>query len=61
MRQLQVKFEKKYYQWITNNAVIGLYELGYLKDILGLPVVCPKSIPTGIIDRFEKCHLSKVR
>ena len=25
LRQLQVKFEKKYYHWITNNAIIGLY------------------------------------
>jgi hypothetical protein len=30
---LQVKFEKKYYHWITNNALIGLYKLGYVKDI----------------------------
>ncbi len=33
IRQLQVKFEKKYYHWITNNAAVGLYKLGYLKDI----------------------------
>ena len=32
IRQLQVKFEKKYYHWITNNALIGLHQLGYLKD-----------------------------
>lgn len=33
IRQLQVKFEKKYYHWITNNAIIGLYKIGYLKDV----------------------------
>lgn len=33
LRQLQVRFEKKYYHWITNNAVIGLYKLGYLQDM----------------------------
>jgi hypothetical protein len=33
IRQIQVKFEKKYYHWITNNAVIGLYKIGYLKDV----------------------------
>jgi hypothetical protein len=33
IRQLQVKFEKKYYHWITNNAIIGLYNIGYLKDL----------------------------
>lgn len=31
IRQLQVKFEKKYFHWITNNAVIQL--MGYLRDI----------------------------
>jgi hypothetical protein len=33
IRQLQVKFEKKYFHWITNNAIIQLYNFGYLKDI----------------------------
>lgn len=33
IRQLQVKFEKWYYHWITNNALIGLLNLRYLKDI----------------------------
>ncbi len=33
IRQLQVKFEKKYFHWVTNNAVTGLLKLGYLKDI----------------------------
>lgn len=33
IRQLQVKFEKKYFHWITNNAIIGLYNMGYLKDL----------------------------
>lgn len=32
IRQLQVKLEKKYFHWITNNAIIGLLKLGYLKD-----------------------------
>ena len=27
-----------------------------IKDILGLPVICSKGIPDGIIDRFEKWH-----
>jgi len=30
-----------------------------LKDILGLPVICSKAIPDGIIDRFEKWHNQK--
>ncbi len=33
MRQLQVKFEKKYYHWITHNAVASLNKEGYLKQI----------------------------
>ena len=33
LRQIQVKFEKKYYHWITNNAIIRLYKLRYLKDL----------------------------
>jgi hypothetical protein len=33
IRQIQVKFEKKYYHWITNNAINGLYKICYLKDI----------------------------
>jgi len=32
IRQLQVKFEKKYFHWITNNAILGLHKIGYLKD-----------------------------
>lgn len=33
IRQIQVRFEKKYYHWITNNAIIGLHNMGYLKDV----------------------------
>ncbi len=33
VRQLQVKFEKKYYHWITHNALMQLYKYGYLKEI----------------------------
>lgn len=33
IRQLQVKFEKKYFHWITNNALLELLNYGYLKDI----------------------------
>lgn len=33
IRQLQVKFEKQYFHWITNNALIGLHNFGYLKDV----------------------------
>lgn len=33
IRQLQIKFEKKYFHWITNNAIKGLYEIGYLNDL----------------------------
>lgn len=32
IRQLQLKFEKQYFHWITNNAIIELYKFGYLKD-----------------------------
>lgn len=31
VRQLQVKFEKKYYHWITYNALKGLENIGYLR------------------------------
>ena len=30
-----------------------------IKDVLGLPVICSKAIPKGIIDRFEKWHIKK--
>lgn len=33
MRQLQVKYEKAYYHWITRNAVTSLNKEGYLKQI----------------------------
>jgi hypothetical protein len=33
IRQLQVKFEKKYFHWVTNNALTGLFKIGYLKDV----------------------------
>lgn len=33
IRQIQVKFEKKYFHWITNNAIVGLYKMGYLKEV----------------------------
>lgn len=33
IRQLQVKFEKRYFHWITNNAAIQLFKFGYLKDV----------------------------
>jgi hypothetical protein len=32
LRQLQVKFEKKYFHWVTNNALEGLVKIHYLKD-----------------------------
>ena len=32
LRQLQVKFEDKYYHWITNNAAMGLLKMGKLKE-----------------------------
>ena len=30
-----------------------------IQDILGLPVICSKAIPDGIIDRFENWHIRK--
>ncbi len=33
IRQLQVKFEEKYFHWVTNNAVMGLLKTGYLRDL----------------------------
>jgi hypothetical protein len=32
IRQLQVRFEKPYYHWITNNAAVGLLRIGKLKE-----------------------------
>lgn len=32
-----------------------------IKEVLGLPVDCPASIPSGIIDRFEKWHKKRVK
>jgi len=32
LRQLQVRLEKKYFHWITNNAAVGLLRLGRLKE-----------------------------
>jgi len=28
-----------------------------MRDDLGLPVICSKAIPDGIIDRFERWHM----
>ena len=33
LRQLQVKFEKQYFHWITNNALEGLIKINHLRDI----------------------------
>jgi len=33
VRQMQIKFEKDYFHWITYNALVGLKSMGYLKDI----------------------------
>lgn len=33
VRQMQIKFEKEYFHWITNNALLQLEKFGYLKDI----------------------------
>jgi hypothetical protein len=33
VRQMQIKFEKDYFHWITYNAMIGLEKIGYLGDI----------------------------
>ena len=33
MRQLQVKYEKEYYHWITRNGVVSLNKQGYLKQM----------------------------
>lgn len=32
VRQMQIKFEKEYFHWITNNALLGLEKIGYLRD-----------------------------
>jgi hypothetical protein len=32
IRQLQVKFEKRYFHWVTHNALKGLLNMGYLKE-----------------------------
>ncbi len=43
-----------------------IYELGQIalvnkiEEVIGLPVVCSKSIPDSIIDRFENWHNSKI-
>lgn len=33
LRQMQIKFERKYFHWITYNAMIGLKSMGYLLAI----------------------------
>jgi len=33
VRQMQIKFEKDYFHWITYNAMIGLKAIGHLTDI----------------------------
>ena len=32
-----------------------------IKEVLGLPVDCPRAIPEGIIDRFMRWHSRKGR
>lgn len=32
LRQLQVRFEKQFFHWVTNNALVGLFNQGYLRD-----------------------------
>ncbi len=33
LRQMQIKFEKDFFHWITYNAMLGLLQIGYLKDV----------------------------
>jgi hypothetical protein len=59
---------KSYNKMIYENGGFALifetqiYELSQgklvekIKNVLGLPVICSKAIPDGIIDRFEKWH-----
>ncbi len=49
-----------YQQFISGfrDAVMQMEEKE-IKDVLGLPVICSKAIPDGIIDRFEKWHTTK--
>ncbi|MEA1872772.1 MAG: hypothetical protein U9M91_05260 [Chloroflexota bacterium] len=63
---------KPYIKLIYENGGFALlfetqiYELGQvelvkkIKEVTCLPVICTKSIPDGIIDRFEKWHKTKV-
>jgi len=32
LRQLQVQLEGRFFHWVTNNALLGLLKIGYLKD-----------------------------
>jgi len=33
LRQMQIKLGKDYFHWITNNAMLSLRGIGYLRDI----------------------------
>jgi len=61
IRQLQVKFEKKYFHWITNNAILELYKAGYLKD---LRIPKGKGTPTRFFihysNRYAKRQINKL-
>jgi hypothetical protein len=64
---------KPYIKLIYENGGFALlfetqiYELGQvelverIREVTGLPVICTKSIPDGIIDRFERWHEIKVK
>lgn len=48
-------FETQIYPFGQRNLV------NRIREVLGLPVDCPRAVPEGIIDRFMKWHLRKAR
>ncbi|HAM50184.1 MAG TPA: hypothetical protein DCP92_05645 [Nitrospiraceae bacterium] len=47
-------FEAQIYE-LSQQALVDM-----IKEVLGLPAICPTAIPDGIIDRFERWHVRQI-
>jgi hypothetical protein len=61
LRQLQIKYEKRFFHWITNNAITSLYKDGEIKDLI---IPREKGTSTRYFhhksNRYPKRRISKI-
>jgi hypothetical protein len=56
-------YKKKGYSLIFETKIFELSQIKLvekIKNILGMPAICSRGIPAGIIDRFERWHKKQI-